>query len=119
MFWSLVSFGDLPKKANEAWQMQSGVLQDLKRHGSKKPCWCRSLEGLGTLGRLGLKGLLLSCIPTYCLVDRFTAWRAAERFFAEFFDFLFDITLPCYLVFASLFSYSYDLLYCFLFMFMH
>ena len=63
MFWSLVSFGDLPKKANEAWQMQSGVLQDLKRHGSKKPCWSRSLEGLGTLGRLGLKGLLLFVYP--------------------------------------------------------
>ena len=43
--------------------MQSGVLQDLKRHGSKKPCWSRSLEGLGILGRLGLKGLLLFVYP--------------------------------------------------------
>ena len=29
------------------------------RHGSEKPCWSRSLEGLGTEGRLGLEGLLL------------------------------------------------------------
>ena len=31
------------------------------------------------------------------------AWRAAERFFAEFFDFLFDNTSACYFVFASFF----------------
>ena len=46
--------------------MQSGVLRDLKsstRHGSEKPCWSRSLEGLGTLGRLGLEGLLLFMYP--------------------------------------------------------
>ena len=46
--------------------MQSGVLQDSEcktRHGSKKPYWSRSLEGLGTLGRLGLKGLLLFVYP--------------------------------------------------------
>ena len=33
-----------------------------------------------------------SCPPTYSLVDQFIAWRAAERFFAEFFGFLFDNT---------------------------
>ena len=44
-----------------------------------------------------------SCIPTYSLVDRFTAWRAAERFFAEFFVFLFDNTSACYFVFAFYF----------------
>ena len=49
-------------------------------------------------------------ILTYCLVDRFTAWRAAERFFAEFFGFLFNNTSTCYLVFASLFPYSCALL---------
>ena len=32
------------------------------------------------------------------------AWRAAERFFVEFFDFLFNNTSACYLVFASFFS---------------
>ena len=47
-----------------------------------------------------------SCISTYCLVDRFTAWR----FFAEFFGFLFDNTSACYLMFASLFPYSCALL---------
>ena len=31
------------------------------------------------------------------------AWRAAERFFVEFFDFLFNNTSACYLVFASFF----------------
>ena len=55
--------------------MQSGVLrylESLKRHGSEKPCWSRSLEGLGTMGKL--KGLLLFVYPNllssgsiYCL----------------------------------------------------
>ena len=36
-------------------------------------------------------------------MDRFTAWRAAERFFTEFFGFLFENTSRCYLVFASFF----------------
>ena len=43
--------------------MQSGVLRDPEsstRHGFEKPCWSRSLEGLGTLGILGLEGLLLT-----------------------------------------------------------
>ena len=46
--------------------MQSGVLRDLKsstRHGSEKPRWRRSLEGLSTLVRLGLEGLLLFVYP--------------------------------------------------------
>ena len=46
--------------------MQSGVLQDpesLTRHGFEKPCWSKSLKGLGTLGRLGLEGLLLFVYP--------------------------------------------------------
>ena len=30
------------------------------RRDSEKPCWSRSLEGLGTKGRLGLEGLLLT-----------------------------------------------------------
>ena len=36
-------------------------------------------------------------LQLYSLVDHFTAWRAVERFFAEFFDFLFDNTCRCYL----------------------
>ena len=43
----------------------------------------RSLEGLGTLGRLGLEGLLLN------------VWRVAERFYAEDFGFLFNNTSLC------------------------
>ena len=31
------------------------------------------------------------------------AWRAAERFFGEFFGFLFDNTSVCYFVFAFFF----------------
>ena len=32
-----------------------------------------------------------------------SAWRAAERFFAKYFNFLFDNTFRCYLVLSSLF----------------
>ena len=66
MFWSLGSFRDLPKEANEAWWMQSSVLRDPEsqtRYDSEKPCWSRSLEGLDTLGRLGLEGLFLFVYP--------------------------------------------------------
>ena len=44
-----------------------------------------------------------------------TALRAVERFFAEFFDFLFDNTLACYLVFALFFPtiLPFILLLCF------
>ena len=31
------------------------------------------------------------------LMDHFAAWRMAERFFVEFFGFLFDNTSQCYL----------------------
>ena len=40
-----------PRMANATWEL--GL-------GSEKPCWSRSLEGLGTTGRLGLEGLLLT-----------------------------------------------------------
>ena len=66
VFWNLGSFGELPKEAGEAQRMQSGILRDPEsqtRHGSEKPCWSKSLEGLGTLGILGLEGLLLFVYP--------------------------------------------------------
>ena len=44
---------------------------------------------------------IIHVIQLYYLVDQFTAWRAAERFFAEFFDFIFDNTSRYYLVFHS------------------
>ena len=50
-----------------------------------------SLEGLGTLGRLGLEGLLLFMYPNFILI----AWKAAETFYAEGFGFLFDNTSLC------------------------
>ena len=43
------------------------------------------------------------CTPTHSSVDRFTAWRAAEWFFAEFFGFLFNNTSTCCLVFTFFF----------------
>ena len=74
------------------------------------------MEGLGALGRLGSNDLLLySCILTNCLVDRFTAWRVAERFYDEYFGFLFDNIWMCYLVFAFFFLtlLAFILLLCF------
>ena len=59
----------------------------------------RNLEGLGTLGRLGLDGLL----PTSFFSGLSTAWRAVERFYIEDFGFLFDNTsLYCLCVCISL-----------------
>ena len=89
------------------WQMQSSVLRDPEsqtRHGSEKSCWSRSLEGLGTAGKLCLKGLLLTHVSQLIVqqID-YHLERAAERFFTKFFGFLFDNTSACYLMFASLF----------------
>ena len=36
------------------------VLNKTQFREAKKPCWSKSLEGLGTSGRLGLEGLLLT-----------------------------------------------------------
>ena len=59
----------------------------------------RSLEGLGTLGRLGC----CSCIPTSFSSGLLTAWRVAERFYAEDFGSSL-ITHRCVVfVYASLF----------------
>ena len=38
-----------------------------------------------------------SCIPTSFSSGLLTAWRVAERFFAEYFGFLFDNISLCYL----------------------
>ena len=63
------------------------------------------MKGLGTLGRLGLEGLLLFMYPNYPTTfssGLFTAWRAVERFYAEGFGFLFDNTsLCCHCVYLS------------------
>ena len=44
------------------------------------------MEDLGTLDRLGLESLYYSCIPIIFFSGLFTAWRAAEKFYAEGFD---------------------------------
>ena len=62
----------------------------------------KSLEGSSTLGRLGLEGLLLFMYSNLFTNGLISTWRVTERFFAKFFDFLFDNTSQCYLVFASL-----------------
>ena len=75
----------------ELWE----ALEDAKDGGC--------LEGLGTLGILGLEGLLLccSCIPTSFSSRLLTTWRAAKRFYAEDFDFLFDNTSVFYTLFEQ------------------
>ena len=90
VFWSLERFGNLLKEAGEAWRMQSGVLWDLEsqtRHDSEKPCWSRSLEGLGTAVKLGLEGLLLTHVSQlivqwidYCLEGGGEVFRRVLRF---------------------------------------
>ena len=75
--------------------MQSGVLREPEswiRHDSKKSIGSRSLEGLSTLGRLGLEDLCYLCTPTLFSSGSISTWRGGERFFAEFFDFLLDNT---------------------------
>ena len=90
--------------------MESGKLEKKKvRHNL---VGARSLKGLGTSGRLGLEGLLLFMYPNYVSSGLLTAWRAAERFYAEGFGFLFDNTSNVVLVFASLFPLSLPFTYC-------
>ena len=64
------------------------------------------MEGSSTLGRLDLEGLLLFVYYNLFTSGSISTWRVVERFFAEFFGFLFDNMSWCYLVFASLFLYS-------------
>ena len=95
MLWIIAESGKLEKK--KVWYNLVGA---------------RSLEGLGTSGRLGLEGLLLFMYPTTFSSGLLTAWRAAERFYAEGFSFLFDNTSSIVLVFASLFLLSLPSNYC-------
>ena len=83
---------------------ESGTLE--KKKVRRNLVGARSLEGLGTSGRLGLEGLLLFMYPTTFSSGLLTAWRAAERFYAESFGFLFDNTSCVVLVFAFLFPLS-------------
>ena len=61
--------------------------------------WRAQVHGVNSAWRV----FCYSCSPTHSLVDRFIAWKVAERILAEFFSFLFNNTLVCYLVFAFFF----------------
>ena len=70
VFWSLGSFWGLPKETSEARRMQLSVLRDSenqRRHDSEKSVGSRSLKGSSTLGKLGLKGLLLFVYSNFIL----------------------------------------------------
>ena len=67
------------------------------------------LEGLGTLNRLSLEGLLLFVYPNLLSSGLIYHLEGGGEVFVEFFGFLFNNTSRCYLVFASFFPYSYAL----------
>ena len=70
VFWSLGSFEELPKEAKEAWLMLRAIAESGKLEMTKvrrNLVGAKSLEGLGTLGRLGLEGLLLFMYPNFIL----------------------------------------------------
>ena len=69
----------------------------------EKSVGSRSLEDSSILGRLGF---LLFVYSNLFTSGSISTWRVAEKFFTEFFGFLFDNTFWCYLVFASLLPYS-------------
>ena len=70
------------------------------------------MEGLSTFGRLGLEGYCCSCIPTIFSSGLLTAWRVAERFYAEGFSFLFDNTLLCCLCVCISLPLSLPFIFC-------
>ena len=70
MFWSLRRFRELLKEDGEAWLMLWAIAGSDKLEKTK--VWhnlvgVRSLEGLGTLDRLGLEDLLLFMYPNFIL----------------------------------------------------
>ena len=50
-------------RLGECNQVYCGIQKARQEKVSENPCWSRSLEGLGTLGRLSLEGLLLFVYP--------------------------------------------------------
>ena len=113
----LVLLGSIERSQSlvDAIGLNCGIWESPRRQGSEKLVGSRSLEGSSTWCKLSLEGLLLFVSSTYSLVDRFTAWRAVERFFAEFFGFLFNNTSACYLVSVFFFPtlLAFILLLCF------
>ena len=67
----------------------------------------RSLEGLCTLGRLGLKDLLLFMYPNIILQWIIDCLEGDKEFYVEDFGFLFDNTSLCCLCVCIFLSYSF------------
>ena len=70
VFWSLGSFGDLPKEACKVWRRQSSVLRDPESYrgqGFVKSVSSKSLKSLSTWAKLGLEGLLLFVYSNFIL----------------------------------------------------
>ena len=111
VFWSLGSFGELPKEVGETWWMQSGVLRDpvsqrRKRFGVtllEQEAWRAQVQWVDQTWWV----FCCSCIPTSFSSGLLTAWRAAERFYAEDFGFLFDNTSLCCLRVCIFLPYSF------------
>ena len=99
VFWSLGSFGELPKEAGEAWWMQSGVLRDpvsqrrqrLGVTSLEQEAWRAQVHQLDQAWRV----FCCSCIPNSFSSRLLTTWRVTERFYAEDFSFLFNNTSLC------------------------
>ena len=82
------------------------LLRDLEsqtRHSFEKPCWSRSLKDLGTSGRLGLEGLLLTHVSQLIVQWIDYSLEGGREVFRRVLRFLFDNTSSCYLVFVFFF----------------
>ena len=86
MLWFIVESGKLKKK-------------QVRRNLFGVRAWRAQVHWVNQAWRV----FYCSCIPTTFFSGLFTAWRVAERFYAEGFSFLFDNTACVVLVFASLF----------------
>ena len=86
--------------------MQLSVLRDLdsqRRYDPEKSIGSRSLEESSTLSNQVWSVFCYICTSTLFSSKSIAAQRVTERFFAEFFSFLFDNTSRYYFVFAFLF----------------
>ena len=87
--------------------MQHGACCRIQR--ARQDTVSRSLVGVGVWRaqvQMVDQAWRVSCLPMYhnqLSSESITAWRVAEKFFVEFFGFLFDNTSACYLVFAFFF----------------
>ena len=84
VFWSLGSFRNLPKEANEAQRMQSGVFArsgKLVKTILREVRWQQELGGLKYSGQTKLGGsFIIRVLQLYSLVDRFRLERSQRGF---------------------------------------